>query len=317
MTTDSVARIPDPLPRGRTARRLEWVHLPPMVRSRIESRIGTTVVQPISQGGGYTPGFASILLGDDGSRHFVKAASVKAQRAFAESYRIEARRLRSLPPAAPAPRLLWAEEFEDWMLLETEYVDGRPPQRPWEPAELTAASELLVDAAALLTPAPGLGLDRAVDDWAEWPALWDRIDLPFAAECQALAARFAEVVAGETLVHADVRDDNLIVRHDGSMALCDWNWPVTGAAWLDSLILLIGPRGDGLDVEAHIASHSLLASVPPDDVDIVLALLLGYFAHSAAQPVPSMSPYVRRVQAWQRDVVLDWLAERRGWDLAR
>ena len=317
MTTDRAARIPDPLPHGRTARRLDWVHLPPAVRRRVEDRIGTTVEHAVSQGGGYTPGFASVLLGTDGTRHFVKAASVKAQRAFAESYRIEARRLRSLPPSPLAPRLLWAEEFEDWMLLETEYVDGRAPQRPWDPAELAVASEMLVEAATLLTPAPGLGLDRAVDDWADWPGLWDRIDLPFAAECQALAARFAEVVAGDTLVHADVRDDNLIVRHDGSIALCDWNWPVMGAAWLDSLILLVGPRGDGLDVEAHIAAHPLLSAVDADDVDTVLALVLGYFAHSAAQPSPSTSPYVRRVQAWQRDVILDWLAERRDWDLTR
>ena len=313
MTTLGAARIPDPLPRGRTARRLEWAHLPPHIRSVVEQRIGTAVVQPVSQGGGYTPGFASVLLGADGTRHFVKAASVKAQRAFAESYRIEARRLRSLPPDAPAPRLLWAEEVDDWMLMETEYVDGRAPQRPWEPDELAAASEMLVGAAAALTPAPGLGLDRAVEDWADWPGLWERIDAPHAAECAALAARFAEVVDGQTLVHADVRDDNLIVRHDGSVALCDWNWPVVGAAWIDSLVLLIGPRGDGLDVEAHIAAHPLLATVPADDIDVVLALVLGFFEHGAAQPMPPTSPYLRKAQAWQRDVLRDWLAERRGW----
>jgi hypothetical protein len=305
--------IPSTIPHGRTARRLDWAHLPPTVRRRVEHLIGTTVEHSISQDGGYTPGFASILLGTDGTRHFVKAASVKAQRAFAESYRIEARRLRSLPASAPAPRLLWAEEIDDWMLLETEYVDGHAPQRPWEPAELASASRMLVEAAAILTPAPGLGLDTAVDDWADWPALWELIDLPHAAACQALAEGFAAVVAGETLVHADVRDDNLIVRHDGSMALCDWNWPVRGAAWLDSLILLIGPRGDGLDVEAHIAAHPLLSSVDPEPIDTVLALVLGYFAHSAVQPSPATSPYVRRAQAWQRDVILEWLIERRGW----
>jgi hypothetical protein len=244
----------------------------------------------------------------------VKAASVKAQRAFAESYRIEARRLRSLPPDAPAPRLLWAEEAEDWMLMETEYVDGRAPHRPWEPDELAAASAMLVDAAAVLTPAPGLGLERAVEEWAGWVALWDQVDRPHAAACRALAERYAEVVDGTTLVHADVRDDNLIVRHDGSVALCDWNWPVMGAAWLDSLLLLVGPRGDGLDVEAHIAAHPLLAEVDPEHVDVALALVLGYFEHTSVQPVPPTSPYVRRAQRWQRDVLRDWLAERRGWE---
>lgn len=305
--------IPSTIPHGRTARRLDWAHLPPMVRAEIERRIGTTVVHTVSQGGGFTPGFASVLLGDDGTRHFVKAASVKAQRVFAESYRIEARRLRSLPPDSPAPRLLWADEVDDWMLMETEYVDGRAPQRPWTLEELAAASDMLVTAADVLTPAPGLGLDRAVDDWADWVDLWDRIDLPHADECRELAARFADVVDGTTLVHSDVRDDNIIVRHDGTTALCDWNWVVMGAAWLDSLFLLIGPRGDGLDVEAHIAAHPLLSTVDPGAIDVVLALVLGFFAFNAAQPAPHTSPYVRKAQAWQRDVVLDWLVERRGW----
>jgi hypothetical protein len=66
-------------------------------------------------------------------------------------------------------------------------------------------------------------------------------------------------------------------------------------------------------MEAHIAAHPLLAKVDPEHIDIVIALVLGYFAASAAQPVPPTSPYLRQVQAWQRDVLHDWLAERRGW----
>lgn len=308
--------IPSPIPHGRTARRLDWAHLPPLVRREVERRIGTTVVHSISQDGGFTPGFASILLGEDGTRHFVKAASVKAQRAFAEAYRIETRRLRSLPPDAPAPRLLWTTELEDWLLLETEYVDGRAPARPWTAEDLAAASDMLLAAVDVLTPAPGIGLARAVDEWAEWPALWDAITLPYADQCRELASRYAEVVDGDTLVHADVRDDNLLIRRDGTVALCDWNWPVMGAPWLDSLFLLIGPRGDGLDVDAHIAAHPLLSAVPADDTDVVLALVLGFFEHGAAQPVPPSSPYVRKAQTWQADVLWDWLAERRGWQLA-
>ncbi|WP_245994375.1 hypothetical protein [Nocardioides immobilis] len=95
--------------------------------------------------------------------------------------------------------------------------------------------------------------------------------------------------------------------------MCDWNWPVVGAPWIDSLFLLIGPRGDGLDVEKHIASHPLLSTVDPDDIDVVLALVLGYFETSAALPAPPTSPYLREAQAWQRDVLHGWLAERRGW----
>lgn len=301
------------LPHGRTARRVEWPHLPPTVRTRIEERIGTTVEHAETQGGGFTPGFASVLVGTDGSRHFVKAAALRAQRTFAESYREEARKLAMLPASTPAPRLLWSEEVDGWFVLATEHVVARAPHRPWTAADLGAASAAVLDVAEQLTPASSLGLGTAEEEFAAWPALWERLDHPRARELGTLAARYADVVAGDTVVHTDVRDDNLLITDDGRALLCDWNWPVVGAAWLDSLFLLIGPRGDGLDVEAHIAAHPLLSAVPPDDVDVALALVLGYFAASANEPVPATSPWVRRAQAWQRDVIDDWLAQRRGW----
>lgn len=304
--------LPTRIPHGRTARRLEWSFLPPHIRTEVERRIGAPVTDAVSRTSGFTPGFASVLTCADGSRHFVKAASTIAQRAFADAYREEARKLQMLPDGIPAPRLRWVHDADDWVVLGFEYVDGRAPLRPWVPDELAAASAMAVEIARLLTPAPP-GIDRAVDEFARWPGLWAAIDHPRAAECQALAARYAEVVEGDTLVHTDIRDDNLLVRSDGSVVMCDWNWPVVGAPWLDSLFLLIGPRGDGLDVETHIASHALLSAVDPDDIDVVLALVLGYFETSAALPAPPTSPYLREAQAWQRDVLRGWIAERRGW----
>ncbi|MFC4783650.1 phosphotransferase [Nocardioides sp. MAHUQ-72] len=311
--------IPTTIPHGRTARRLEWAHLPPHVRALIERRTGSPVVSADSQTAGFTPGFASVLTCADGGRHFVKAASLKAQRPFAESYREEARKLRALPGAAPAPRLLWTHDGDDWVVLGTEYVDARRPRRPWRERDLEAALTMLGDVASSLTPAPvQLGLDDFATEFADWPAYWDvlrtrRPDLSHLDEAAALATRFAEVTAGTTVVHTDVRDDNILLAADGRVLMCDWNWPVVGAAWLDTLLLLIGPRGDGLDVEAVLATNPLTREVPAEHVDIVLALVTGYFLKSAGDPVPPTSPYVRDVQRWQGEVVWEWLCERRGW----
>ena len=131
---------PSPIPHGRTARRLEWAHLPPTVRTAIEERCGAPVASAGSQNSGFTPGFASVLECEDGSRHFVKAASTKAQRMFAEAYREEARKLLALPAAAPAPRLLWSLDVDDWFVLSTEYVEARAPRRPWRLAGARCAS---------------------------------------------------------------------------------------------------------------------------------------------------------------------------------
>lgn len=306
------------LPHGRTARRLDWPHLPPTTRELIEKRLGSPVVDAVSQRAGYTPGFASVLTCADGSRHFVKAASAKAQRLIAASYREEARKLRTLPPEVAAPRLLWCHDAGDWVALETQYVEARLPDRPWTEGDLLAASAMLVETAAQLTPAPGMGLATAADEFAAWPSYWEQVQAAYdgvdrAPEAAALAGRYAEVLAGETLCHTDIRDDNLLFTAEGRVYACDWNWPVAGAAWFDSLCLLIGPRGDGLDVEQHINDHPLLGEVPAEDIDTVLALLAGYFLKSAAERVPSNSPHLREVQLWQGEVCWEWLEERRGW----
>src|SRR4051812_35394881 len=112
--------LPSPVPHGRTARRLEWAHLPPAVPAPGGARCGAPVAVAESQTSGFTPGFASVLECEDGSRHFVKAASAKAQRMFAEAYREEARKLVALPVAAPAPRLLWSLDVDGWFALSTE-----------------------------------------------------------------------------------------------------------------------------------------------------------------------------------------------------
>lgn len=308
------------LPHGRTARRLDWQHLPPPVRTDIERRLGSPIVEASSRPAGYTPGFASVLTCADGSRHFVKAASTRAQRLIAQAYREEARMLRMLPPDAPAPRLLWVGEADDWVALETAYVEATLPERPWTAAQWSAASDLLVRTSETLTPAPGIGITSAAEEFAGWPAYWHDVaeawtGVDQAPQARTLAEGALEALTGNTLCHTDVRDDNLLVREDGSMLLCDWNWPVVGPAWFDSLTLLIGPRGDGLDVESALASHPLLDTVPAEDVDAVLALLAGYFLKSAAEPVPPNSPYLRDVQLWQGETCWEWLAERRGWDL--
>lgn len=267
---------------------------------------------------GFTPGLASVLVCADGSRHFVKAASTKAQRMFADAYREEARKLAALPPGVPAPRLLWWMDG-DWVVLGIAHVEAKAPKRPWRLDQLDAVLDALETVADVLTPAPGdLHLEPARADFHPLVDAWDQIrrdrpDLPHLEDTAELAKRSLDLVGGTTLVHTDVRDDNVLLDADGKAWICDWNWPIVGANWIDSLFTLIGPRGDGVDVEAVIAERRLLRDVPTDSIDAVLALLVGYFVSASDQPVPPTSPYIREHQRWQGDVCRHWLAERRGW----
>lgn len=317
MSIASANPLPERPPSGRTARRLEWQFLPPHIRALVEEHCGAEVIRADSQGGGFTPGFASVLTCHDGSRHFVKAASVKAQRMFAHSYREEARKLQMLRDVVPAPRLLWTHDDDDWVVLGFDFVAGSLPQRPWRIDELHRLLDSLEEIANT-TLSPDVLLDPLEEDLAGLPACWDTVreqrpELDHADDAAALAAGFGEALTGRALVHTDIRDDNVLLDSDGKLWICDWNWPVLGAPWFDTLSALIGPRGDGLDVESILATRSLTRSVSAEHIDRALALLAGYFLKSAADPVPATSPYIRDAQAWQGDVVWQWLCERRGW----
>ncbi len=311
------ARRPAP-PTGNTALRLDWRFLPPDLREQVAQRLGSPVVSAESCNRGFTPGFASVLTCEDGTRHFLKAASARAQSMFAAAYREEARKLAELPEAVPAPPLRWVLD-DEWVVVCIEYVESRQPHRPWRADDLDACLDALEVVARELSPSPEtLALGAAEDELGSFFEHWSDVrvlhpELAHLDEAEELASAYAAVLAGDTVVHTDVRDDNLLIAPDGRACLCDWNWPAVCAAWLDSLLLLIGPRGDGLDGEAVIAARPLLRDVPADDVDCAIALVTGYFLKSAADPVPPTSPFLREHQRWQGEVCWEWLCERRGW----
>ena len=305
-----------PLDPTGTAIRLEWPHLPPGVRKAVEDQCGAPVLTAESRDAGFTSGIATVLTCADGSQHFLKAASAKAQRAFAQVYAQEAARLARLPSGLPAPTLAWSATVENWVVVLTSHVEGDTPRRPWRAGDLAACLDTLEEVAAAPVPAL-LDLPTFADEMAAWPRAWADVRVPSHPErrdeAAALAAAFAQHTAGDSLVHTDPQADNWLLDGDGGAILCDWKWPARGAAWVDSFLLLASARGDGVDVEAVIADRPTLRDVPSEAVDSLLALAAGYFLRAGCGSVPPNSPHVRDHQYWTGTVCWLWLAERRRW----
>lgn len=304
-----------PVPHGRTAQRLQWRFLPPGLRARIESELGSPVAEAVSQDGGFTPGFASVLTGEDGARLFVKAASRGAQREVAASYAEEARKLGILGGSVPTPRLEWVLDEDGWVVLGFEAVEAKAPRRPWRPAELTRALDLATAIAEATEQVPdGLDLAPLVEDlpplltgWSSVPESW-----PHHAEAAALAAAFADVPGG-AFVHADLRDDNILLLPDGRALACDWNWPALGPVWIDAVVLMASAHGDGHDADALLAAHPLTHQVDAEAVDTWLAALCGFMLGARTRAVPTNSPHLRTHAEWYAAALWSWLATRRGW----
>lgn len=315
--------IPPRVPQAGTAVRPAWDELPEHVRAAVEDACGAAVVEAVSQGGGFTSGFASRLVLDDGRRLFVKAATSE-QHVFARpSYEREAAVVRGLPARVPAPRVLWTRDLGAWFVSAFDDVEARHPVRPWDPAELAAVLDVCTTMARELTPVPAsLPEPLPLADWDEDFTFWRRgaqgdaaVSIPAGwgprtDQLAELEGGWAVRCAGATGLHFDLRDDNLLVTSDGRVLVCDWNHLTLGAAWLDVASILVSAHGDGLDADALWASHPLAHGVDDDALLSFLAALAGFFIQRAAEADVPGSPYLRAHQAWWRDATLGWLGSR-------
>lgn len=305
--------------------RIGWADLPVHVRTSVERIVGGPIVYADSQVGGFSPGSADRVVTDTGARAFVKAANLALNEHTPGLYRREAAITAQLPPAVPATRLLGAYDDGDWVALVLADVDGRHPRTPWLRAEVDAVLDTLGTLANRLTPCPVADIPAAADelrgDFIGWQRLREHPwpELPVLAsrhldDLITLADRAADAIAGDTLVHLDVRADNLLVRADGSVVLVDWPWACRGCEWLDSLCLLVNVElYGGHDVEAVLATTPVLAGAPADAIDATLAGLCGYFFNAARQPPHPALPTLKQFQRDQGAAVLGWLARRLGW----
>jgi aminoglycoside phosphotransferase (APT) family kinase protein len=301
--------------------RIRWNDVPPHVRLAVEDILGGPVAEAVSQAGGFSPGTADRVRTADGRRAFVKAVSPRQNERSVTLHRQEAAVSARLPVDPHIPRFLGGYDDGEWVALVLEDVEGAHPVTPWQPDELAATLGMLADLAARLTPSPIPDLPRACDLLAHDLAGWSRVradppdDLDGWAAANLdrlvrLADRAPDALRGQTLVHTDVRADNLLVRPGGDVVLVDWPWACRGPAWLDRVLLLVNVQlYGGHDVEALLERH-VGAEVDEQDVDALLAGLAGYFVDAARQPAPVGLPTVRAFQRDQGVSTLAWLRRR-------
>ncbi len=316
-------------PYDRTAVRPAWAELPAEVRDLVADQAGSAVLRAEVAGGGFTRGFAGLLVLADGTELFVKAASEEERPVAHRSYRTEADVLQVLPAAVPAPRLRWIDEVGPWVVLGIEPVHGRMPGLPWTDGDVDRAVATCEQLADALHPAPpGLTLDRLADEsegdgaWLRWYAdvaggevvsdllsPWARRSLP---ELQRLLSLSGAAVDGDTACHGDLRADNMLLGPAGQVWVCDWNWLLLAAPWTDAVGLLVTAYADGVDVDGALARSSLLTGVDPEAVDAWLALLAAFMCGQAAAPVPDFaSPWLAAHRAHYGTSALRWLEHRR------
>ncbi|GAA2828484.1 phosphotransferase family protein [Crossiella cryophila] len=306
-----------------TGRRRSWSEVAAPVRAAVEEFLGAPVTEAISQSGGFSPGVAARLRLADGRRVFAKAVDWHTNKHSAPMHRAESIISKGLSTVAPVPELLASFDQDDWVLLLFADVDGRQPEIPWRTGELDRVLAAIAELAEALTPCPVrvpdtlAKFERIFTGWRKLAAQPDdRLDPWVLRNLDRLAeleSGWPTAAAGNTLLHGDLRADNLLLTADRVMVV-DWPHACRGAAWIDLLALLPSVRMQGgPEPEPVFRAHPVAAQADPDAVNAVLAGLAGYFTHGALQPAPPGLPTLRAFQGAQGVTAVDWLRGRLGW----
>ncbi|NEB80393.1 phosphotransferase [Streptomyces sp. SID14478] len=306
-----------------TGVRTPWDALPDRVRDALADALGAPVVTARTQSGGFSPGVAARVALDDGRRAFVKAVSAQANPHSPALHRAEARNAAALPPEVPAPRLLATYDDDTWVALAFEDVPGRQPHVPWRGDELSRVLGAVDRLGRVLTPAP-FPAPRVVDvlapSFAGWRRLveegrverlglgdWATRNAPALAE---LAAPWAEFTDGDTLVHADLRADNILLT-ERDVVFVDWPHAMRAAPWFDLLVMLPCVRAQGgPDPEVLFAGQPSGRAADPEGVTRALAGFAGFMLEHADRPAPPGLPTLRAFQRAQGEAALEWLERR-------
>jgi aminoglycoside phosphotransferase (APT) family kinase protein len=304
--------------------RIAWRDVPHAVRAAVDQICGAPVIDALDQPGGFSPGTAARVGCADGTWWFAKAASAEVNPDAPRLHRQEARVLAGLDPLIaagrlPVPRLRGTAESGPWFALVTEDAAGRQPELPWRDGELDAVLAALDQMAGALTPAPMAVptiSEYLGDAFTGWRALsrvpgddrvdpWSRARLP---ELAALEATWAAHAAGDTLLHGDIRADNLLIV-DGEVMVVDWPHAYRGAAFTDVAFFApsVAMQG-GPEPAALLARSRAGRAVSRDALAAVVCALAGYFTEHSLRPPPPGLPTVRRFQAAQGEVARRWLA---------
>ncbi len=274
--------------------------------------------------GGFSPGATAVLECTERDI-FVKAVGAELNPDSPALHRREAVVSTALPRSRLFPRLLGTYDDGEWVALAFEAIDGRPPRHPWEPGELETVIAGLSAMHEELTPSPAPSLEplavyarKLFGGWstlaaAGAPSALDRWAAAHLAQLAELEAGWPEACAGSTLVHGDVRSDNVLL-HGGGVVFVDWPHGAVGnpafdvIGWAPSVVLEGGPSPEEL-----LVRHEPSRQIHPDVVTVLLAAISGFFVAHSLEPAPPGLPTLRPFQAAQGEVALAWLRRRTGW----
>ncbi len=238
-------------------------------------------------------------------------------------HRREAEVLAALPDEFPAPKLIGVADDGDWIAIVISWIEGAMPRAPLHGNDCSrilrlterlaeqgqgAAVHPLVPVAVAHPDVSG-HWQRLIDGPVDGLDAWTSAHL---GDLARLESDHSTAVEGDSLVHHDLRTDNMILgASESDDVIVDWPGACRGAGWIDLVALLPSLHLDGGPEPREMFHASPIGlSADAGAVDVFLASIAGYFTRMSLRPPPPGLPTVREFQAAQGDVARSWLRDR-------
>ena len=303
--------------------RIDYQAVPGRVRDWVGQVLDAPVVHAATQRGGMSPGCAARLRLADGRRAFVKAVGPELNADTTGLHRHEAMVLAALPDVSWRPRLLATYDDGDWVALVLEDVEGDHPD--WRDDGQVRAVLAQVEAQAVeLSPSPvdPAAVPTLPQNLAKWVEALDRDHsgpgdaLPtWFQGNRGLVESHLEALSvslhGTTLCQWDIRNDNILIRPDGSVVLIDWGISRLGPVWADTVAFALEwaetPRFDEI-----VSASPLLAAAGDDTATGVLLGLGGFLTVAGTWDAPPGLPTLPAFRAREGRRILEGARRRLG-----
>lgn len=285
---------------------MKWTEAPGAVRDVVAIHLGpVTAVDDVIAGS--RADLTTIVTTPTG-RAFVKGVRGVdfRMRLLRNEILIGAAALTDLVPAVLAHVDLDDEDGTPWLVVMTEYVNGRTASFAADSPDLDIVAGVLEHVAAVKAPPGVWSLARRWESTDWWQrcaehspdvvAGWDLDELT------RLSASVPELVDGDRLVHSDLHPGQILITPAGRRRVIDWGYVSSGAEWVDTALTtlrLIIAGHEPAAAEAWARSLPTGRDVDPTTLDAFAAYLGGWWTHLAATRPGVPAQPARRWAQWR------------------
>jgi aminoglycoside phosphotransferase (APT) family kinase protein len=296
--------------------------LPETVTTPLRDLLGSNVVSATNQPNGFSPGVAARLVTDSNERYFIKAVSAQVNAHSVALHQREVEILRVVQELVPerVANLVGVIDAPPWFAVVIRDVEGRHPGEPWTKSDLERVVRGWDDLIAHLTPAPAAITDDVVarlrSGFGGWSDLlanggeglsdpWVRKNL---VRLAALEERWADATAGNSLLHLDVRSDNILLTETGTVFV-DWPHAARGAPGVDLVLFAPTVTMHGGPPPSEVLALSAHGRMDPDQLATLVGTWGGMLTANSLLPPPPGLPNLREFQGFQASILRSWLQE--------